>query len=125
MYLGVMVWLGRRQISDLLIVEYVFCLTRPLEVSDLVQEYQHNTFQSTYARLEDGSWIRNTSYCFGHLTSDGDTCTTHQVVVSPPATMESPGVVHTTYFDDPLFMDMDERFGKRKTHSFFESLKKH
>jgi len=66
--------------------------------------------KSTYAQLEDGSWIRNTSYCFGHLTSDGDTCTTHQVVVSPPATMESPGVVHTTYFDDPLYMDMDERY---------------
>ena len=62
-------------------------------------------FQATYVQLTDGSWIRNTTFCFGH----GDTCTSEQIIVSPPAVIESPGVIYTTYYDLPLYMNMEER----------------
>jgi len=62
--------------------------------------------KATYVQLTDGSWIRNTTFCFGH----GDTCTSEQIIVSPPAVIESPGVIYTTYYDLPLYMNMEERY---------------
>ena len=50
-------------------------------------------------------WVRNTTYCFGQ----DDTCSSATINIKPAATIESPGVVRTTY-DNPLYMDMEERY---------------
>jgi len=50
-------------------------------------------------------WVRNTTYCFGQ----DDTCSSATINIKPAATIESPGVVRTTY-DNPLYMDMEERW---------------
>ena len=52
-----------------------------------------------------GDWVRNTTYCFG----EDDTCSSVSINIQPAATLESPGVVRTTY-DNPLYMDMEERY---------------
>lgn len=59
----------------------------------------------SFIQLENGDWVRNTTYCFGH----DNTCTSPTINIAPPATLESPGVVRTTYFETPLYLDMDER----------------
>ena len=53
---------------------------------------------------EKGGWVRNTTYCFGQ----DDTCTSVSINIAPAATIEAPGVVRTTY-DNPLYMQMEER----------------
>ena len=50
------------------------------------------------------NWVRNTTYCFGQ----GDICDTEKINIAPLATLESPGVVKTTY-DNPLYLQMEER----------------
>jgi hypothetical protein len=52
-----------------------------------------------------GNWVRNTTYCFGQE----DTCSSATINIKPAAILESPGVVRTTY-DNPLYMDMEERY---------------
>ena len=49
--------------------------------------------------------MRNTTYCFGQ----DDTCSSATINIKPAAILESPGVVRTTY-DNPLYMDMEERY---------------
>ena len=53
----------------------------------------------------DGDWVRNTTYCFGQ----DNQCNSQTINIQPKAFMESPGVVLTTYEDNPLYMEMVER----------------
>ncbi len=55
-------------------------------------------------QLTSGDWVRNTTYCFGQ----DDACNSPTINIAPLATLESPGVVKTTY-DDPLYLQMEER----------------
>ena len=52
----------------------------------------------------DGDWVRNTTFCFGQ----DNQCNSQTINIQPKAFMESPGVVKTTY-ENPLYMEMEER----------------
>ena len=58
----------------------------------------------SFVPVGNGNWVRNTTYCFG----ENNECTSQTIQIAPEATLESPGVVKTTY-DNPLYLQMEER----------------
>ena len=58
-----------------------------------------------FAQLDDGSWIRNTTFC----TGKNNVCTSQYLNAQQTATLESPGTVLTEY-KDPLYLSMVERW---------------
>lgn len=58
----------------------------------------------SFVQLENGIWVRNTTYCFG----ENDACNSPTINIAPVASLESNGVVLTTY-ENPLYLQMEER----------------